>query len=828
MDHCRARIAHLILAIAVSLLCLPLVAAAQTDYTVVDIETVGNRVASEALILGVSSLEVGEKLTPGAVAETVRRLYGLGIFRDIKIEGKEVPGGLKVTIVVEELPKLAGLDIEGNEEIKDRDLKDELGLGVGGYISPYLVYQSEQKIKQLYAEEGYFLAEVNSDLQYTLDSSAATLTFTIDEKSKIKVEEVVVTGNEGVSDDDAISKMRNRKRGFLRSSDFAQEKYEEDLEKFVQAFHNRGYIDAYLISDSMRIDTSRNRMTIYLEVYEGPQYYFGDATFKFNEVLDESYLRGRLKFQTGDVFDAEKYEESMVELYTAYHDIGHLHVRIFDERTTRADSIIDITYEITEGLPARINLVKIVGNTKTKEKVIRRELSAIPGDIFNRQLLIRSIRDVMALNYFTQVIPNPVQLPNGDVDIEFEVEEKQTGQINAGAGYNSQDKLVGNVGMAIPNFRGEGQTLAFNVEFGSNRNSVSLSFTEPWLMGRPTLLGVSTYLTNRNWFDDYTEGRRGASIRVGRRLRWPDRYFRVYTSYRLERNRFFDFDSRYAQSNSYQATYYFDDQDDGDGTRNDLFLGSQTHGPYPGSLLEYGEDWLTASRWSFTVTRDSRNLPEFATEGSKVSYTFENTGGIMGGFWEYQRHLLSAAKFIPVFWKFALAAKLEAGIVTTGDDNRILVSDRFTPGGTAYDGIVRGYDDGILTPDSIVTQSDTLYYYTDPNRLVGVDQPDDTVFSSYRARVRGNYMLIANLELQFPIIQQQLYGLLFFDAGNSWLDWDDIKPVSSLYKGYGLGFRLMIPGMGTLGFDFAKPLDDPPNGEDRGWRPHFQIGTTFR
>jgi outer membrane protein insertion porin family len=804
------------------------VAKAQTDYTVVEIETVGNRVASEALILGVSSLEVGERLTPGAVAETVRRLYGLGIFGDVRIEGKEVPGGLKVSIVVEELPKLAGLDIEGNEKIDDRDIKDELGLGVGGYISPYLIYQSEQKIKDMYAEEGYFLAEVESDLSYTLDSSAATLSFTVDEKSKIKVEKVVVTGNEGVSDEDAISKLRNRKRGFLRSSDFAQEKYEEDLEKFVQAFHNRGYIDAYLRSDSMTIDTSRNRMTIYLDVYEGPRYYFGDVTFKFNEVLKEEYLRSRLKFSTGDVFDLEEYEESMVELYTAYHDIGHLHVRIFDERTTRADSIIDITYEITEGLPARINLVRIVGNTKTKEKVIRRELSAIPGDVFNRQLLIRSVRDVMALNYFTQVIPNPVQLPSGDVDIEFEVEEKQTGQINAGAGYNSQDKLVGNVGMAIPNFRGEGQTLAFNVEFGSNRNSVSVSFTEPWLMGRPTLLGISGYLTNRNWFDDYTEGRRGASVRVGRRLSWPDRYFRVYTSYRLERNRFFDFDDNYVDRNSYQASYFYDDQDDADGTRNDSFLGSRVHGPYPGSLLEYEEDWLTASRWSFTLIRDSRNLPEFATKGSKVSYTFENTGGLLGGYWEYQRHLVSAAKFIPVFWKFALAAKFEAGLVTTGDDARILVSDRFTPGGTAYDGIIRGYDDGILTPDSLVTQSDTLYYYNDPNRIPGVDQPDDTVFSSYEARVRGNYMLVANLELQFPIIEQQLYGLMFFDAGNSWLQWDNIKPVSSLYKGYGVGFRLMIPGMGTLGFDFAKPLDDPPNGEDRSWRPHFQIGTTFR
>jgi len=172
MDHPRARTAHLILAIAIVVTCFPLSASAQSDYRVVEIEVVGNRVASEALILGVSSLEIGEQLTPGAVAETIRRLYALGIFRDVRIEGDEVPGGLKARIVVDELPKLAGLKLVGNSKIKDRDLRDELQLGVGGYISPFLVYQSEQKIKRLYAEKGYFLAEVESDLDYTADSSA--------------------------------------------------------------------------------------------------------------------------------------------------------------------------------------------------------------------------------------------------------------------------------------------------------------------------------------------------------------------------------------------------------------------------------------------------------------------------------------------------------------------------------------------------------------------------------------------------------------------------------------------------------------------------------
>ncbi len=798
---------------------------AQEGYRVVDIAVEGNRIASNSLILGVASIDKGDPLTPTAVAETIRRLYGLGIFSDVAIEAEEVTGGLKIYIVVKELPKLSGIEFSGNKKIKAKKLKEKLGLGVGGYISPYLIQQKQNEIYNMYAEKGYFQAEITPALDYSADSTEAILKYKIAEKSKVKVEKVVLTGNQRVMANDLVKKMRNRKRGFLKSSDFAQDQYDEDLLKVVEEYHRRGFIDAYLISDSISIDTTRNRMTIFLKLYEGPKYYFGRAEFSSNKEFQAADFENLLKFKEGDVFDAEKYDESIMELYSAYAEIGHLHTRIMDERATRADSIIDVSYDITEGLPSHINLVKIVENRKTKEKVIRREISVLPGQVFHRSLLIRSVRDVMALNYFDMVEPVPINLPNGDVDIEFKVDEKQTGQISAGAGYNSQDKLVGTLGMAIPNFRGNGQNLSFNIDFGSRRNSLSVSFTEPWLAGRPTLLGISAFSVNRRWFNDYTEGRAGGSIRLGRRLRWPDNYFRVFASYQLERNRFFDFDQAFVSSSSYKSFYWYDR--DGEAPSQDRLLVRKTHGPYPGSILQYNEEWLTASRLAFTVTRDTRNLPEFATSGDILSYTFESTGGLLGGFWKYQRHYLKLAKFIPIVWDIALAAKVEYGVVTSpSGDDRILITDRFTPGGTTYDGIVRGYDDGILTPDSTVTQ-DTSFYYLDSNAVVGIDPSDDTTFASFTTRVRGKYMLVANIELQIPLSQRQIYALLFFDAGNSWLHKKDIKPITGLYKGIGVGFRIVIPGIGTLGFDFGYPLDNV-RGQKRSWKPHFQVGSTFR
>lgn len=800
---------------------------ATTGYRVVDVQVEGHKRASESLILGVSSIARGEPLTPTIVAETIRRLYGLKIFSDVAIEAEEVTGGVKVHIVVTELPKLTSLRFTGNKKIKDKDFLAKLSLGVGGYVSPFLVHSRKTEIEEMYAEKGYFRALVEPELLYNADSTDAVLNYNINERSKVKVEKVVLSGNERVENGKVIGKMRNRKRGFLRSSDFAQDKYEEDHEKLISAFHDLGHIDAYLISDSMVIDTGRNRMTIFLEVYEGPRYYFGETEFGGNEELPTPAIERAMKFKTGDVFEESKFDKSMEEIYGAYYDIGHLHPHLMPERTTRADSIIDIHLDITEGLKSHVKFINIVGNTKTKEKIIRREISMLPGEVFNRAKLIRSVRDVMALNYFSNANPIPIDLPSGDVDLEFQIEEKQTGQVMAGVGYNGQDGMVGNVGMGIPNFRGNGQDVSFQVDFGSRRNSVSVSFTEPWMFGRPTLLGLSAYMTNRRWFSDYTEGRQGGSVRLGRRLRWPDNYFRLFASYRLERNRFFDFQDSYRNESSYKSSYYYDAQDGG--TNADAYLGGKVYGPYPGSLYRFGEKWMTSSSVSFTVSRDSRNLPQFATSGSSISYTFENTGGPLGGHWNYQKHSISMAKFIPLIWNFTLAAKLEYGVVaSTAGDDRILISDRYNPGGTAYDGIIRGYEDGSLTPDSMVNQSDTVYFYTDGARFVNVDPPDDTVFSSFRTRVRGKYMLVGNLELQLPIMAQQIYGLAFFDAGSSWLHRTDIKPVTGLYRSWGLGFRILIPGMGTLGFDFGYPLDDPPDGSGRAWKPHFQIGTTFR
>ncbi len=389
---------------------------------------------------------------------------------------------------------------------------------------------------------------------------------------------------------------------------------------------------------------------------------------------------------------------------------------------------------------------------------------------------MRSLRNVMLLNYFSNVEPDVQNLPNGDIDVAFKVTEKPTGQIQAGAGYSGQDKLVGTLGLGIPNFRGNGQNVNLDWSFGSRRNSISISFTEPWMFDTPTSFGVDVFSVNRELSfstEEFSEGTRGMGLRLGRRLSWPDDYFRITGRYTLEEVRYFDFNQAYRDN----------------------------HKDDPYSLLRYENDWQTTSALGVTIVRDSRDLSQFATSGSLLQLNSEVSGWALGGDWKYHKHVFDAAKYQRIWWKFVLAGKVRVGVIDSPKgDAGIPYSDRFAPGGTYQDGVIRGYEDGTVGPKS-----------------------------SSGALLRGRSTLIYNLELQMPIIDQQIYVLAFADAGNAWLYGKAIKPfdfdaTDGLKKSVGAGFRIVIPGLGTIGFDFGYGYNNP---DGAGWKPHFQLGTTF-
>jgi len=767
----------------------------------IDVE--GNITVDSSLIVNMSGLTKGMEMDIYILQDAIKRIFGMGYFSDVQIKGEDSTDGKKLTIVVREYPKLKEIQFRENKKIKDEELKEKLSFFEGQMVSPYQVKEEVENIKSLYEEKGYLLAKVESEVLSTEKEGDFILRFKINEGKKVKIKKIEIEGNSVFSDGKIRKQMKNKQDSFFRSGNFNSEEYEKDKEKIVQFYKKKGYLDAEIVSDSVWYGPQRKKMYIKLRVYEGDKYHFGEVSFSGNKLYLEDELKRQIEFEDGEVYDQEKFDKSLANLHSLFMEEAYIYVRVQDQISTKG-SRVDIEYQITEGTVARVHKIDIVGNTKTKERVIRRELLIRPGQTFRRSLLMRSLRDVTYLNYFSNVVPDYKVLENGDIDLIIEVEEKPTGQINFGAGYSETDKLVGTIGLGTPNLFGNGQSLQLNWDFGKRRNSIQLSFTEPWFRNTPTSVGFDIYNLNRKWYDDFTELRRGVSMRLGRRLTWPDNYFTIFCRYRIEDVKYYDF---------------------------------QTDAS--GNVVEEWKD-LAETKWpqrtssfDFTIQRDSRDLPQFATSGSKVFWRAEFAGGVLGGDWSYHKHIFEASKFIKTFWKFVLAIKGRVGVIDAySPDTKIPYihtvpallpgghtleypysdvivpySERFSPGGVDPDGVIRGYPDGTIGPMG------PLGY-----------------------RIRGRSVLVYNMEYQFPIVEQQIYAILFGDFGNAWLSGKQIQPFAfkNLYKSLGIGARLVVPGMGIIGFDMAYGFDynslgnpDVENADHGEWRPHFNFGTTF-
>lgn len=736
--------------------------------TISRIEVEGNQSADKSIILLASGFTRGSPLELSSVQRAIKRIYALNLFSDVKVIATQEPEGVVLTIKVEEYPKLVRLEIEGSKKFKQEEIKEKLNFKVGTLLSPYQVKGGINIIQALYRDKGYMATRVQSELKSGLKEDEVVLTYKIDEGKKVKIKKIHVEGNKDFDDGKIKKQMKNKEDNWLRSGEFKADKFPEDKEKIIEAYRKEGYLDAEILKDSLWFSPSGKDMFIKLFLVEGERYKFGEISFQGNNVYTDEILQKVVKFKPGEFYNQKKYEETLTQLYNLFQEEGYIYVQIADLTNTQGN-IVNINYQITEGVPANIHMVKIEGNTKTREKVIRRELSVIPGQRYHLSNLMRSLRDAMYLNYFANVTPDLEVLPNGDIDLIIKVEEKPTGSINFGAGYSERDKLVGTIGLGIPNLLGKGQNLDFNWEFGKKRNSFQITFTEPWFRDTPTSVGIDLYQLNRKWYDDYTEGRRGIGLRVGRRLSWPDNYFRVYARYRLESIRYFDF--------------------------SDSYLASYEGSPYNLSYIDWPQ---RTSSIDFTILRDSRDLPQFATSGSVFYWNSELAGGLLGGNWSYHKQIFEFSKYFKTFWKFVLVAKARAGIIDGfSREDVVPYSERFSPGGTDPDGMVRGYPDGWIGPRDI-----------------------------YGNRLRGRSVLVYNLEYQYPIVAQQIYGLFFVDAGNSWLCGRKFSPLSfrHLYKSAGFGFRMVVPNLGMIGFDFGYGFDYPG---DNKWRPHFQFGRAF-
>ena len=763
---------------------------AQEKVKIFSVDVVGNKAAAAGVILRNSGLVAGKVISGDDIKDAINRLWAMKVFSDVQITAeKQVEEGLYLLITVKEYPKMDSYELKGNKHLKDDKLKDVVTFFRGQRITPHMEMRTIIAIKEIYKDKGYLLVEVSTERIPTEKEDYIILRFNINEGSKVSIRGIVIKGVENFSEGKIIKQMKNNKtKGkwrFWRKGGFDAEEFEEDKENIVQFYKNNGYRDAEILSDSLIYDDKKEKLYLNLTIREGNRYKIGEITFEGNELFSEEELMFVLGIKEGDDYNEEVLEAAVFDRLTGlYMDKGYIYVNIQPLQTPFSEDVVNIKYDISENQKVFVRNVNIYGNTKTKEKVIRRELKLYPGEVFNRTKLIRSQREIFILNYFANVIPNISPVDDDEVDVEIVVEEKQTDRANASAGFSQRDGAIGSIGVDFNNFIGNGQILSFNWQFGRIFRAFSIGFTEPWLFGTPTLAGFRVFNTKRRGITIPLDQKEyGGTVTLGRRFRWPDDYFRGNSSLRIARREF----SNIKDPSILQRLV------------SPERFAEISEGDIDKEVIKTNQRTLT-----MVLTRDSRDRPEFPTQGSVFSLLSQLSGGLLGGDEDFYKSVISVDWYTPLFWNFVLLNKYKFGSIGTFSKNA------FIP-----------WDENFFMGGSGLTIGEPLRGYDD--RTVGPPSPTSSNFA-----IGGRVMTKFSMELRFPIAPNPtIFGLFFYEGGNTWLDFNSTD-IFDLHKSAGFGLRMFMPLVGLIGFDMGYGFDDLTDSSKRGgWKVHFQFGKQF-
>ena len=786
------------------------------EITISSVTVNGNLTTSEKTIVFTAGLREGQTISPADFPRAIKRLWQLGLFQDVQIQyEEETEDGLAIIIEVVENFILGDIRFAGNKKIKDRKFDDEISLSTGQRIKLNTLHNTEKSIRKIYAEKGYLNVKISSELSMPKKDLSLfggkgkelirDLTFTIEENRKVKIGKIIIDGNESISDLRLRWEMKETKQQpwylFWRST-FDNKKFDEDKNLLSAYYRNKGYRDFKIISDSIEYSPNGKKMNIILSVEEGPRYKYRNFSWEGMTLFDQETLERALSLEKEERYSDEEFNMAVFSrVQGLYLDRGYIYSRVEPKITPVGKDSLDIHFMITENHKVYINNISILGNTRTRENVIRRQLRVFPGDVYSQELIARSYREVMMLNFFANAAPNILPVSEDKVDIEFTVEEKPAGQASANMGYSQYYGLTGGGGLSLPNFRGKGQSFSFSYNEGvssGGQNSymyqgynvdrpktrrASISFTDPMVNDTKNLIGASLGYDMRGggsamYYSPLETTSTYGSIMWGRIFKWPDDYFRGTWRFMVRRR---------------------------------AYSGSQS------DLDKYAGGKTQTDGISFvqTIRRDSRDHPEFPTIGSHFSINSTLSGWVLGGQENFHKHVLNLEWYTPTFWKFVLMNSMKIGIVKElpsqdGSSSYIPYYDRFIMGGNGipYGNPLRGYDDNRVGP---VTLSGNP--------------------------IGGNALVKFGTEFRVPFAENPVvYGLIFAEMGNVWSSGDLMERLSlprngplDLKRSIGAGIRFFMPMIGMLGFDIGYGFDRVNGyGElEPAWKTTLTFGQQF-
>ena len=770
------------------------------------IEVVGNARVESQLITQLFAVQGGQDITYRAVQRGIKELLATGQFDDVVVRARE-PNGAGVTpyilaIEVREAPLISRVVIEGLQNVSAREVRDTTGLNSGFPLSQQRILDAKAYIRSELASEGIPFAEITETVVPTVRPNEIELVLNVSEGQRVTVAQIRFSGNEDLPDDVLAGAMSTRKEGFwwFRSSAYDQVTFSEDLTSSLPTlYRSRGYLDMTVLRDSLIVDPSSGKAIVEVTVDEGEQYRLGRFEIDGNTVFEDEDLEelflsargggllgtlglssgGRSANREGEIFDAESFNAAISAVEERYRNEGYLYIRVnpvvdVNEGVDGAAPTVDASWQIVEGTPAIVNRVSIAGNEYTYEWVIRNQLFVLPGDVYSQDRLLQSYQNISALGFFETPLPFPdiTPLDNGDVDVTFNVVERQTGSINFGTSVGGGVGVSGFIGYDQPNLFGQAKSGSLRWDFGRYLNSFETTFTDPALFQSRTS-GTISLFNSRDRFFQFSSGRRrriGGNLRFG--FPWMgSQRTRVFLGYGLSRTKY----------------ELFDNVDD-----TSLF------GRPPG----------VQSQLSLGVTRSTLNHPLFPTLGSRQNLTVEQNGGFLLGDGDFTRLLGDGSFWVPVGQlggggnagggiRFALGLTLRAGAVF--GDAGAFPFDRFWMGGVQFGQQLRGYDETTVTPLGL--------YPRRSNDISDIDRLGDAFFS---------------MTAEYAIRMNDQLGLgLFYDAGAVWRDPAEFNP-QRLIRGAGIGMQIVTP-FGPLGLDYAYGFDKAVP----GWKLHFRMGPGF-
>ena len=793
-------------------------------YYIRKVNVYGVRFRDKNLLLSTSGLMPGDSLyLPSTfISDAITRLWNQRYFSDVEI-GAEIEGdSIDLNVFLQERPRVRSWSFEGEHigRSKQKDLMDELKLKAGTELSDYVIDKNEKLIKKHFISKGFRNVEVSTRIENdSIRQNMVNVTFRIDRNEKVRVGSITFSGNTQFKERRlrrTFKKTHQKSINFFQNTKLNEEDYKEDKNLLIDFYNSQGYRNATILSDSVYA-INPERIGIHIDLSEGDKFYIRNIKWIGNSIYPTEELQQIFGVKTGDTYDKKSMHKRLgigremdpegMSVANLYQNNGYLMSQIEPSEIVVGKDSIDLEIKVFEGKPFTVNEVGISGNNRVDDEVIRRELYVFPGELYNRALLMRTLRMLMGMGHFDaeQLQPDIQPVSSDKVNVNFPLVETASDQFNVAGGWGS-GSFVGSVGITLNNLSTRnlfkkgtwtpypmGQNQKFSISGQTNGTyykAIAASFTDPWVGGhKPNSLTVSGHWSEQNnayyvWQSATMYFRSfGLAAGLGKRLKWPDPNFSLYleaqyTRYSLKNWNYFIMSNGVANELSFKVA---------------LSRSTVDQPIYPRSGSEFSAVLTLTPPYSLWDGRDysDSSMPD------RTRYKWI----------EYHRWQFNARWFLPISRnnKFVLMAAAEMGFLGHYNKNKVSPFERFEVGGDGMSGYtiygvdiirLRGYENGALDPTS--------------DYSIG--------YNKY------------TMELRYPVIlkeSSQIYVLGFLEGGNGYSSWKDFSPFR-IKRSAGLGVRIYLPIVGLLGLDWGWGFDAPAGSTRRsGSQFHFTMGQTF-